>query len=114
MTALALGCDAEMDPTEPGLDPVDEIVENLCLAGYPDSDIEIRDDGAVLVGGAAGAASTGASAGPSGVASSSSAGAVAAAPAGTRDTSSVKTTRGRHRLGWAKLLARVFAIDVSG
>ncbi len=51
-TALALGCEVESEQVDPaGLEPADEIVENLRLAGYPDGEIEVRDDGAVIVGG---------------------------------------------------------------
>ncbi|MBK9752765.1 MAG: VCBS repeat-containing protein [Nannocystis sp.] len=52
---LALGCDLASDRIDPAdLDPEEEaaeIVENLRLAGYPESEIEARADGVVIVGG---------------------------------------------------------------
>ncbi len=51
-TTLALGCTGDSHTVDSGpVDSIDEIVDNLRAAGYPDSEIEIRDDGAVLVGG---------------------------------------------------------------
>jgi len=59
--AIALGCDVEpetgdFDPA--GLeaeaedqDPIEETVENLRRAGYPEREIEVLDDGTVIVGG---------------------------------------------------------------
>ena len=52
--ALASACDAPIE--DEVADPASEhdaieIVENLRQAGYPDAEIEVRDDGSVLVGG---------------------------------------------------------------
>lgn len=61
--AIALGCgidpesgeyepeDRELEAEDEGDDPTVEIVENLRRAGYPEQEIEVRDDGVVLVGG---------------------------------------------------------------
>jgi hypothetical protein len=50
LVALASACDApEVEPAGDG-DAL-EIVDNLRLAGYPESEIAIDDDGAVIVGG---------------------------------------------------------------
>jgi len=56
IVAIGVGCSVEDqdDPTgaERGLDEeTREIVQNLRDAGYPDEEIEVRDDGLVLVGG---------------------------------------------------------------
>jgi hypothetical protein len=61
--AIALGCgidperdeygpeDRELEAEDDLDDPAVEIVENLRRAGYPEQEIEVRDDGVVLVGG---------------------------------------------------------------
>lgn len=54
--ALASACDAPNEGEVAFADPASEdaafeIVDNLRLAGYPDAEIEVRDDGSVLVGG---------------------------------------------------------------
>jgi hypothetical protein len=56
LVAMALGCsvgpesERELAPLEPE-DAIEEIVDNLVLAGNPESDIEVRDDGTVVLGG---------------------------------------------------------------
>jgi hypothetical protein len=50
--AIASACDApDTDEVAAGEDAVHEIVDNLRLAGYPEEEIDIRDDGSVIVGG---------------------------------------------------------------
>jgi Dual-action HEIGH metallo-peptidase len=55
VVAMALvGCSAGEDGDNELLtreDAIDEIVENLIAADYPESEIEVRDDGIVVVGG---------------------------------------------------------------
>ena len=55
-SVFALGCSVESEPIDDveGLDQDDvtlEIVDNLREVGFPDSEIEVRDDGLVFVGG---------------------------------------------------------------
>ncbi len=53
MVATALGCGEPLDEAD-GVereDPAQEIVENLLAAGYPEQEIEVRDDGVVVAGG---------------------------------------------------------------
>jgi hypothetical protein len=56
IVAMAVGCGVEPgDEQELGeleqADAIDEIVENLRRAGNPESDIDVRDDGTVVLGG---------------------------------------------------------------
>jgi hypothetical protein len=58
LTALAfVACEADdVEPGDPELlvddgEATDEIIDNLRLAGYPEAEIEVREDGVVIVGG---------------------------------------------------------------
>ncbi len=49
--SLIVGTVMACDPGSRGLDETDEIVQNLRDAGFPESEISVRDSGEVLVGG---------------------------------------------------------------
>ncbi len=51
LLSLIVGTTMACDPGPQGLDDTDEIVQNLRDAGFPDSEIDVRDDGEVIVGG---------------------------------------------------------------